>query len=50
MNEMDWGIVNGDISGGHCYMNSCTLSEAKNHNYIYSSKKGGENAPNVNEI
>ena len=45
---MNIGIENGDINGGHCYMNIPTASEAKNHNSIYSKKKE-EISPNISE-
>ena len=50
LNEMNWGVENGDISGVHCYMNSYTLSEAKNHKSIYSTKKSDEVAPIISEM
>ena len=31
-------IKNGDVSGGHCYMNDHTISEAKNQKSIDSLK------------
>ena len=43
-------IENGDVSGYHCYMNIHTISEAKNHNTIDSTKKRYEDAPNLSEM
>ena len=37
---MDGDVENGDVSGGHCFMNGYTLSESKNQNFIDSTKKG----------
>ena len=39
LNEMNWDFKNGDVSGGNCYMNSHTGSEAKNNKSIDSTKK-----------
>ena len=49
-NENDWGFENGDLSGGHCFMNYYTLYEAKYHNFIDSAKQRGGNVPNVSEM
>ena len=43
-------FLNGDISGGHCYMNSHAISEAKNHKYIASTKKNDDNTHNRSEM
>ena len=32
LNDMNWGVENGYISGGNCYMNIHTISKAKNLN------------------
>ena len=50
LNDTNWGIENGDVSGGNCFMNRQTLSETKNQNSIYSTKKRDENFSNVYEI
>ena len=47
---MDGYVENGDVSGGHCFMNSHTLSEAKNNNSIDSTNKRDGNFPNVSEM
>ena len=39
LNETNWGFKNSDVSGGHCYVNSHTASEANNNKSIYSTKK-----------
>ena len=39
LNEMNLGVENGDINGGHSYMNSPTGSESKNHSPIDSTNK-----------
>ena len=44
---MDWGVENGDVSGGHCFMNSHTLFEANNHNSVDSTNKMDVNVPNL---
>ena len=48
--EINWGVKNINISGGHSYTNSHTPSEAKNHSSVYSKKKSDENTPNRFEI
>ena len=50
MNDINWGVENVDVSGGHCYMNSHTLSEANNHYYVYDPKIRDENVANVSEM
>ena len=47
---MNMGVENGDVNGGHCYMNSSTGCESKNHNSIYYTNKRDEIAPNISEI
>ena len=47
---MDWGVENGDVSGGFCFMNSHTLSEANIKNSIYSTKKREGNVTNISEM
>ena len=37
---MNWREKSGAINCGNCFMISHTVSEAKNHNYIYYTKKG----------
>ena len=49
-NDMDWGFENGDVIGGHCFMNSHTISESNNHNYIDTTKKMDGNVPNIYEM
>ena len=44
---MNWGVENFYFSCGNFYTNSHTLSEAKNHNSIYYTKKRYEIAPNI---
>ena len=39
LNEINMGVENGDVNGGHCYMNSSTGSESNNHNSVDSTKK-----------
>ena len=36
---MNWREKSGAINCGNCFMISHTVSEAKNHNYIYYTKK-----------
>ena len=43
------GVENIDVSGGHCYMNSHTISESKIHNSIDYTKNSDENAPSKSE-
>ena len=47
---MNIGVENVDVNGGHCYMNSPTGYESKNHNYIDSTNKRDETAPNRSEL
>ena len=47
---MNMGVENGDVNGGHCYMNSSTGCESKNHNSIYYTNKRDEIAPNISEM
>ena len=35
-------FLNITVSGGHCYMNSHTVSENNNHNSIYTTNKSDE--------
>ena len=49
-NDMYRVVKNGDVSGGHCFMNYYTLSEANNHNSIGYTKQSGENVINIYEI
>ena len=43
-------VENGDFIGCCCYMNSHTLSESNNQNFVYSTKKMDENVPNTSEM
>ena len=47
---MDCYVKNDDVSGGHCFLNSYTISEANNQNAIDSTKKKYGNVTNVSEI
>ena len=47
---MYWGVENRDVSGGHSFMNSHTLSEANNQNSIDYTKKRDGNVPNISEM
>ena len=47
---MDWGVENCDISCGNCFTNSHTIYEAKNQNFIDSTKKGNRNVSNLSEM
>ena len=47
---MNMGAENGCVNGGHCYMNSPTGSESKNHNSIDSTKKRYKIDPNKSEM
>ena len=47
---MNRGVENCDVSGGHYFMNSHNISEAKKHNNIDSTNKWDENSPEVSEI
>ena len=44
---MNMGVENGGFNGSHCYINSPTGSESKNHNSIYSTNKIDEIYPNI---
>ena len=46
-NEIDGDVENGDVSGGNCFMNGHTISDANNLSSIYSTKKREENIPNI---
>ena len=50
MNDTNIGVENGHVNGGHCCMNSHTVSEWKNRHYIVSTKKRNEIYPNRSEI
>ena len=50
LNDMNWGVENCDVSGNNFYMNSHTIYEKKNHNYIYYTKKRDGNPPNLSAI
>ena len=43
-------VENVDVNGGHCYINTPTVSESKNHNFIYSTKKRGAISLNRSEM
>ena len=47
---MNAGVENGDVNCGHCYMNSYTGSESKNHNSIHYKNKRDEIYPNIYEM
>ena len=47
---MDGGVENGDVSGGHFFMNSHTISEANNPSSVYSTNKRDGKFPNVSEM
>ena len=47
---MNIGVENGDVNGGHCYMNSLTGSESRNQNSIYYRKKIDEISPKRSEV
>ena len=44
------GVENIDVSGGNCFMNSHTISEANNLKIIYSTNKGDKSVPSVYEM
>ena len=48
--EMYWGVEIVDFMGGHFFMNSQNLFEAKNQNLIYFTKKRDVNVPNISKI
>ena len=39
LNDINMGVLNGDVNGDYCYMNSYTGSESKNKNSVYYTKK-----------
>ena len=45
LNEINMGVINVDVNGGHFYMNSPTVS-IKNHISIYSAEKKDDIASN----
>ena len=47
---MDGDVENRDVSGGNCYINSHTLSEANNPSSVDSTKKRNGNVTNVYEL
>ena len=47
---MDGDIENGDVSGGHCFMNTHTLSETKKRIYLDYTEKRYGNFSNVSEM
>ena len=47
---MNMGVENFDFNGGYYYMNSPTVYESNNHNFVYSTKKGYEIFPNRYEM
>ena len=50
LNDMNRGVETFDVSCGHWYMNSNTIYEAKNPNFMDSTKKRNENAPNLSTM
>ena len=46
-NDMDGDVENGDVSGGHFFMNSHNISESDNQNFIYTKNKRDCNILNV---
>ena len=49
-NDINWGVEKGDVSCVNFYMNSDTLSEANNHNFIDTTNKRNKNVTNVSEM
>ena len=49
-NEMDMGVENGNVNGGHCYMNSTTWYESIINNDMDYTKKRDEISPNRSEM
>ena len=47
LNYMNMSVENGGVNDGYCYMNSSTVSESKNHNYINCKNKIFEISPNI---
>ena len=47
MNDMNRDVKNGDVSGGNCYMNTHTISEAREQNFIDSTNRSDEITPNI---
>ena len=45
--NMDGGVENGDVSGGHFFMNSHTIYEANNPRSIYSTNKRDGKFPSI---
>ena len=50
LNDINRGVETFDVRCGHCYMNSNTIYEAKNPNFMDSTKKRNENVPNLSTI
>ena len=50
LNYINWGFKNGNVSGGHFYMNSHNVYEANNHKSVDSTKKSDENNHNRSEM
>ena len=46
---MYWGVENGDVGGGHCFVNSHTLSEANKLSSFNSTNKRDSEFSNVSE-
>ena len=44
------GVKNGDVSVGNCYINTITIYEAKQHNFIDYTKISDERNTNRYEI
>ena len=47
---MDGDVENGDVSGGHCFMNFCNLYEAKNLSSMDAAKKMNGNVPKLSQM
>ena len=47
---MNRGVKYGNVSGGHCYMNTHTKSEAKEQNLIDYTNRSDESTPNKSEM
>ena len=50
LNETNMAVENGDVNGGHCYINSPTGYYSNNHNFIDSTTKRDEISPNISEM
>ena len=47
---MNIGVENGYVDGDHCYMNSTTVSEAKNQNSVDYTQKRDDIARNISKM